>query len=191
MARRARASVAGRARLRPENRGRPMATERELLEEAVAFVRARSSLVPRVAMLLGSGLSALADELEVDASFATDAIPHLPRCTVLAHEGKLVLGRSSGVACLALRGRFHLYEGHSPRAIVRPVRLARLLGAEILIVTNAAGGIRADLAPGELMAISDHLNLTGENPLVGEEDDSLGPRFPDLSAAYDPELRAL
>ncbi|MBI1850426.1 MAG: purine-nucleoside phosphorylase [Planctomycetes bacterium] len=168
-----------------------MKSEFELLQEAKAFIRKTTSFEPKVALLLGSGLGPVSEALEPVAVFKSETIPHFPKCTVVAHEGTLALGKLGGLDCLALRGRFHLYEGYSVREIVRPVRLARLLGAQILVVTNAAGGIRADLQPGDLMLISDHINLTGVNPLTGDNEEPLGTRFPDMSEAYDKSLRTL
>jgi purine-nucleoside phosphorylase len=168
-----------------------MASEFEMLQEAKAFIRKKTSFEPKVALLLGSGLGPVSESLEPVATFKSETVPHLPKATVIAHEGTLALGKLGGLDCIAFRGRFHLYEGWSVREIVRPVRLARLLGAQILVVTNAAGGIRADLSPGDLMLISDHLNLQGVNPLTGENEEPLGTRFPDMSTAYDPALREL
>ncbi len=168
-----------------------MTPEYGRLKESEAFVRRTTRLRPRVALLLGSGLGSLVDAMNVAAELKTDSIPHFPRCTVPEHRGSVAFGSLEGVDCVAYRGRFHLYEGYSAAEIVRPVRLARLLGAEILVVTNAAGGLSPDLEPGDLMAIADHLNLTGANPCAGENVDEMGPRFHDMSAPYCPELRAL
>lgn len=166
-----------------------MSAEYSRLKESEAFVRARAPLRPRVALLLGSGLGSLVDRMEVAAKLRSDEIPHFPRCTVPEHAGEVAFGRLEGVDCVAYRGRFHLYEGYSAAEIVRPVRLARLLGAEILVATNAAGGIRPDLQPGDLMALTDHLNLSGANACSGDNVEEMGPRFHDMSAAYDPDLR--
>lgn len=168
-----------------------MTSELALLREATDFVRRKTAFQPTVALLLGSGLGPVSEGMDSVATFRTEEIPHFPRCTVPAHEGTLSLGTLAGVACLVLRGRFHLYEGYSVREIVRPARLAKLLGAKILIVTNAAGGIRQDLRTGDLMLITDHVNLTGQNPLSGPNEDDLGTRFPDMSQAYDPRLREI
>lgn len=164
--------------------------ERQRTDEAAAVVRQRTELVPRVALVLGSGLSDLADEMTDAVVFEPEELPHLPRSTVEAHDGRLVLGRLGGVPSFVLRGRQHIYEGYSATEVVRPVRLARALGATVLVLTNAAGGIREDLAPGTLMLLEDHVNLTGQNPLTGPNSDALGPRFPDMSAPYDADLRA-
>jgi len=168
-----------------------MTSERDRLDEAVAWIRRRCDLAPRVVLQLGSGLGPVADALDEAASFAMGEVPHLPPCTVVAHEGRVVLGLLHGVPVMALRGRFHLYEGHEPAVVARPTRIGARLGAGVLVVTNAAGGIREDLQPGTLMLIRDHLNLTGRNVLVGDNDEELGPRFPDMSAAYDPGLGAM
>jgi purine-nucleoside phosphorylase len=168
-----------------------MSPEFSKLKEGEAFVRSSVALRPRVALLLGSGLGSLVDRMEVAARVRSDEIPHFPRCTVKEHAGEVAFGRLEGIDCVAYRGRFHLYEGYSGAEIVRPVRLARLLGAEILVVTNAAGGIHPNLSPGDLMALTDHLNLSGANACAGDNVAELGPRFHDMSAAYCPELRAM
>jgi purine-nucleoside phosphorylase len=160
-----------------------------LIERGATAVRARCTLVPKVAIVLGSGLSALADVIDAEASIAYADIPGLPPPTVQGHDGRATLGRLRGVPVIAFRGRAHLYEGHGPNDVVRSVRIARALGAETLVLTNAAGGIRADLGPGTLMALSDHLNLTHVTPLLGSVGRALGPRFPDMTTAYDEALR--
>lgn len=165
--------------------------ENALLDEATAFVRRRTTFTPRVALFLGSGFGPMADAVDAEASFAAGSVPHLAAGAVAGHEGRILLGRIADVPCFVLRGRPHLYEGHDPRVVARPVRLARRLGCSVLAVTNAAGGIREDLRPGDLMLLADHLNLTGGNPLVGPHEEALGPRFPDLRDAYDPDLRRI
>jgi purine-nucleoside phosphorylase len=160
------------------------------LDETVAAVRARCGLEPTVGVVLGSGLGAFADALDDAVSLPFHELPHFPRASVAGHSGALVLGRSGGVAVAALKGRVHYYEGHSLDAVVFPVRVVARLGARVLVVTNAAGAINPEYRPGQLMLLRDHINLLG-NPLVGPNDDALGPRFPDMSEVYDSRLRGL
>jgi len=158
------------------------------LEEAVAFVRGRTSLRPAIGVVLGSGLGAFADALEDAATVPFADIPHFPASTVVGHGGALVVGRSRGVPVSILKGRVHHYEGYSLEQVVFPVRVLGRLGVGTLVITNAAGAINPTFAPGDLMVIEDHVNLLG-NPLLGPNEDSLGPRFPDMSEAYDRGLR--
>lgn len=159
------------------------------LTRAREWVRARTDRVPRVGVVLGSGLGSFVTRIEGAMAIDYEDIPGLPTPHVAGHAGQLVLGDISGASVACLSGRAHLYEGHSPLEAVFGVRLLAELGCGAVLVTNAAGGIHARLVPGTLMLITDHLNLTGRNPLVGLNDERLGPRFPDMSAAYDPELR--
>jgi xanthosine phosphorylase len=152
-------------------------------------LRERGPEPPRVGVVLGSGLGSVADAVADAAVVAYDELPGFPRPGVAGHAGRAVLGRLSGVPVAVLQGRAHLYEGGDPEALRTPIRALRAAGADTLILTNAAGSLRADLGPGSLMAIADHINLTGSNPLVGPNDDALGPRFPSLRDAYDPALR--
>jgi purine-nucleoside phosphorylase len=164
------------------------------LTEAVAAIRARTRQRPRVAIVLGSGLGGLADEIASPVAIPYAEIPGFPRSTVVGHAGRLMLGKLAGVPVAAMQGRFHLYEGYTPRQVVFPIRALRLLGAETLIVTNAAGGLRGDQHAGDLMLIRDHIGLpsmAGLNPLIGPNDEHLGPRFPPMTNAYDPDLRTL
>lgn len=154
------------------------------MTDAVAAVRARTDLVPEIALILGSGLGALADEVENATVIATQDIPGYPASTVQGHAGRLVLGHLAGRPVLVIQGRVHLYEGHAPRDVAFPVRLAHALGARRLLLTNAAGGIRPDFPPGTLMLITDHLNLAGASPLTGPTGDG-ETRFPDMSDPYD------
>lgn len=140
--------------------------------------------------MLGSGLGAFADELTNPVRIPYGEIPGFASSTVPGHEGALFLGESGGVSVAALKGRVHLYEGHDANAVVHPVRTLRWLGAKAAILTNAAGGLDASVPPGNLYVLEDHLNLTGTTPLRGHNDERVGPRFPDMTAAYDPELRA-
>jgi purine-nucleoside phosphorylase len=161
------------------------------VDRAVQSVRAHIPHSPRVALVLGSGLAGLADAFEQPNSLAYASIAGMPEASVAGHPGRLVFGKLDGVDVVAMQGRLHAYEGHPLAKVVLGVRLMARLGASTLIVTNAAGGLDPALAPGSLLAISDHLNLTGQNCLVGENATALGPRFPDLSEAYDRRLREL
>jgi purine-nucleoside phosphorylase len=161
---------------------------RSRLEAAVAFIRAKTPLAPRIAITLGSGLGALADHMAVAAAIPYAEIPTFPRSTVEGHAGRLVLGHLDGAPVVAMHGRVHYYEGHAITEVVFPLRVMWALGAEIFLVTNAAGGINRQWTAGDLMIMADHINFMGANPLIGRNDPSLGPRFPDLSGAYDAEL---
>ena len=161
------------------------------LDEAAAAVRAHARLAPRCGIVLGSGLGGLAEEIDAEAVVPYAAIPHMPVPTAKGHAGELVLGRLDGRPVAALRGRVHLYEGYTPAEVVFPVRLLAALRVPLLILSNAAGGLNPAFRQGDLMLLTDHLNLTGANPLAGPNDDRLGPRFPDMSQVYDPALRAL
>ncbi|HEU4719816.1 MAG TPA: purine-nucleoside phosphorylase [Gemmatimonadaceae bacterium] len=163
----------------------------ESVNAAADVVRARLSRVPEVAIVLGTGLGGLAREIDVAATVEYADIPGFPLSTVESHAGRLLCGTLGGKAVVAMHGRFHRYEGYSLQQVTFPVRVLRALGAETLVVSNACGGMREAWAPGDLMLIADHINLLGDNPLVGENDDRLGVRFPDMSAPYDASLRAL
>ena len=161
------------------------------LEYARAWVRGRTELRPVVGVVLGSGLGALADRLEGAVSIPYQEIPEFPAVSVAGHAGRLVVGTLGGVPLAAMQGRVHAYEGWSAEDVVFGVRLLAATGVRALLVTNAAGAVNPGLAPGDLVRITDHLNLTGLNPLTGPNDDRIGPRFPDMSQAYDPQLGAL
>jgi len=161
----------------------------ELAERAASALIDRAGRSPRVGIVLGSGLGAVADAVGDANVIPYDELPGFPRPTVAGHAGQAVLGDLAGVTVAVLQGRQHLYEGGDPEPIRTPVRALRAAGADTLILTNAAGSLRPELGPGSLMAISDHINLTGHNPLTGPNDDAIGPRFPSLRDAYDPELR--
>jgi len=164
------------------------------LQEAAAAVKGRAALTPRVGLILGSGLGALAEQVQDAVAIPYREIPHFRASTVQGHSGRLVLGTLAKQKVVVMQGRTHFYEGHSMREITFPVRVMRLLGMEILIVTNAAGGLSPQFAPGELMLITDHINFVGmggHNPLIGPNDPELGPRFPDMASAYDPGLRTI
>jgi purine-nucleoside phosphorylase len=163
----------------------------EDIRRAVDAVRAQSSLAPAVGIILGTGLGGLAEEIAVEASVPYETIPGFPLSTVESHAGRLLLGRLGGKPVVAMQGRFHRYEGYSLAQVTFPVRVLHALGAQTLIVSNACGGMHPLWAAGDLVLLADHINLLGDNPLVGPNDDRLGPRFPDMSAPYAPELRAL
>jgi purine-nucleoside phosphorylase len=160
------------------------------IEEALSAIRDHSALEPRVAVVLGSGLGGFAGEIEDAVEIPYGEIPGWPVSTAMGHAGTLVLGDVAGVPVAVMRGRAHLYEGHSAERVAYGVRALGRLGVRTLVLTNACGGVREDLAPGDLVLVSDHLNLQATSPLIGPNDDSLGPRFPDMTNAYDPELRA-
>ena len=163
-------------------------------EAAAAVVRGRADLQPRVGFILGSGLSALADAVVDSVTIPYGDIPHFPGTTVEGHAGRLVIGRLEGQAVVVMQGRAHYYEGYSMADVTFPVRVMQVLGIEILIVTNAAGGLNPDFGAGDVMLINDHINLIGMgglNPLRGPNLEAFGPRFPDMSEPYDLRLRAL
>ncbi len=166
----------------------------EQIDEAAAGVRSCTHYQPKIGLILGSGLGGLADSVLEPDLILSDNLPHWPKSTVEGHSGKLVLGRLENQVVMVLQGRIHLYEGYSMSQVTFPVRVMQRLGVEILIVTNAAGAVNPDFTPGDLMLITDHLNLvgmTGMNPLIGPNLDQFGPRFPDMSQAYDRKLNSL
>jgi len=161
------------------------------IDEATDAVRRRISVVPKVGIILGSGLGDLAEAVENAAIISTIDVPHWPQSTVEGHKGRLVIGKLAGQSVLVMQGRIHFYEGYSMQQVTLPVRVMQRLGAKYLIVTNAAGAINPDYLPGDLMLITDHINLvgiSGFNPLRGPNLDELGPRFPDMSEPYDHQL---
>jgi purine-nucleoside phosphorylase len=158
-------------------------------EAAVKFIRARTKLRPQVAVVLGSGLGAFADELESAMRIPYSRIPGFPRSTAVGHAGQLVIGRTSDVVVAALQGRVHLYEGYSPAQVVFPMRVLARLGIRAAILTNAAGGINLAFNPGAFVILRDHINLLSANPLSGPNDDRFGPRFPDMTEAYSQSFR--
>ena len=161
------------------------------VQEAAAAIRARIAEVPRIAIVLGSGLGDFAGSLGDAVSMPYGELPNWPRSTVIGHEGRLVVGIVRGRTIAALSGRCHVYEGHDLRTVTFAVRVLGVLGARVLILTNAAGGVNTGFAQGALMVIDDHINLIGGNPLVGTNDDRLGPRFPDMTDVYAARLRAI
>ena len=164
---------------------------REQYEEAADSIRQKTSYQPKIGLILGSGLNPLAEAVRDADIIAYPDIPHFPKPTVEGHVGRLVMGSLEETQVMIMQGRVHFYEGYPMSQVVFPVRVMQVMGIETLIVTNAAGGIDPDFQPGDLMLITDHLNLVGmggSNPLFGPNDPTLGPRFPDMSQAYDPEL---
>lgn len=161
------------------------------VHEAVRFVQSHTALRPSVGLVLGSGLGAFARSLEKATAIPYGEIKHFPVSTAVGHSGELVIGSSQGVPVAVLSGRAHVYEGYSFQEVVFPVRVLARLGVKTLILTNAAGSVNVNYKPGELMVISDHINLMGGNPMIGPNDDELGQRFFDMSEAYDPRLREI
>ncbi len=168
-----------------------MAVYRGRVAAATAHLRTWLATAPEIVISLGTGLGGLAAGLEDQRRLAYDAIPGFPLATAPGHEGNLVAGRLGGHAVLLLQGRFHCYEGYSAREVALPIRVAALLGARMAVITNAAGGLNPGFASGDLMVLSDHINLLGDNPLRGPNVDDWGIRFPDLSRPYDPDLQEL
>jgi purine-nucleoside phosphorylase len=160
-------------------------------EAAAKFVQRKSKLRPKIALVLGSGLGAFADEFANAVKIPYAKIPHFPRSTAIGHAGQLVLGTVEGVAVVGMQGRVHLYEGYSIKDVSFPMRVFARMGVKAVVLTNAAGGIRKEFTPGRLVVISDHINLQGANPLTGPNDERFGPRFPDMSHAYDKKFREL
>src|SRR6266478_5251827 len=161
----------------------------ERAEKAARLIRARTDADVSVAIVLGSGLGAFADELTDSTSIRYDEIPSFARATVEGHAGRLVIGKTNNVTVAAMQGRFHFYEGYSLEEVTFPIRVLKLLGVRTLILTNAAGSLNTEFTPGSLMVITDHINLIGVNPLIGRNDERFGPRFPDLTSTYDPDLQ--
>ncbi len=163
----------------------------EKVREAAAYVRSVAPDQPRVGIVLGTGLGSLADQVEQAHRIPYESIPHFPTSTVDTHAGELVMGMLAGVPVVALSGRFHFYEGYTLQEVTFPIRVARELGIHTLIVSNAAGGLNPQSRTGDLMLIADHINFLGDNPLIGPNDDTLGPRFPDMCEPYSNALLEL
>lgn len=161
------------------------------IKEAAAYIRSQTALQPGIGLILGSGLGSLAEQVQDPVRLDYADIPHFPTSTVEGHAGRLVIGQLEGKPVVAMQGRFHFYEGYSMQEVTFPVRVMKALGVQVVIVTNACGGLRDFLYPGALMFIRDHINFTGTNPLMGHNFDELGPRFPDMSSAYDKDLIVL
>jgi purine-nucleoside phosphorylase len=156
--------------------------------KAADFLKKRMNANPQIGILTGTGLGEVSRALRVTALFEYQEIPHFPVATVPGHAGRLLGGTIKGRSVLILQGRFHLYEGYSPAEVTFPIRVMQMLGLRRIILTNAAGGINPTFAPGNLMLMKDHINLTGDNPLIGRNENDWGPRFPDMTAAYDAEM---
>lgn len=163
----------------------------ENIQESKQFILGRVSDQPEIGLILGSGLGVLAEEIESPTVIPYHEIPHFPVSTVEGHKGQLVIGTLGGKTVVAMQGRFHYYEGYSLAEVTFPVRVMAAIGVKTLLVTNAAGGVNTEFEPGDLMIITDHLNLTSQNPLIGPNDGQLGARFPDMSEAYTKELREI
>jgi purine-nucleoside phosphorylase len=160
----------------------------EKVEAAAAFLRKAWKTPPHAGIILGTGLGSLVTQIEQEASLEYEEIPHFPRSTAIGHRGRLVCGRLSGLPVMAMEGRFHMYEGYPLEQITLPVRVMKALGAKLLVVSNACGGMNPYYRAGDIMLIDDHINLLGANPLIGLNDDRLGPRFPDMCEPYDKRL---
>jgi purine-nucleoside phosphorylase len=161
------------------------------IKQANEFIRGKTKFVPQIGIILGTGLGSLAEGIGVAAKISYKEIPFFPISTVESHAGWLILGELSGKKVVAMQGRFHYYEGYDMKQVTFPVRVMKALGAKVMLISNACGGLNPLFKAGDIMAITDHINLLGSNPLLGPNDDSLGPRFPDMCACYDPELIAL
>jgi len=170
---------------------RPAHGEFERAGEAADFIFSQTSLRPRIALVLGSGLGAFADEFDGATKVPYTKIPHFPRSTAIGHAGNLVIGKVGAIPVAGMQGRVHLYEGYSVKDVTFPIRVFARMGVKAVILTNAAGGIKREFGQGRLIVISDHINLQGVNPLSGPNDERFGLRFPDLSAAYDRRFRAM
>jgi len=168
----------------------PPIAQPDRIATLVAAVRDHTDVVPEVGIVLGSGLGGLAEDLVEPVAIPFDALPGWPAATAPGHVGRLLVGRLGGRPVVLLQGRFHLYEGNDPGLVVQPVLLFHALGARIVVLTNAAGGLDPSFGPGTLMIMNDHINLTGRSPLIGRNADALGPRFPDMTEAWSPRLRA-
>ncbi|SDL64451.1 purine-nucleoside phosphorylase [Sediminibacillus halophilus] len=158
------------------------------MKESAQYIESKLEGKPAIGLILGSGLGVLAEEIEDPIVIPYKSVPHFPESTVSGHKGQLVAGRLEGKQVIAMQGRFHFYEGYRMDQVTFPVRVMKLLGVEELLVTNAAGGINEQFEPGDLMLIEDHINNMGTNPLIGPNDEEIGPRFPDMSQAYSREL---
>ena len=158
------------------------------MNDAAAAIRERWDRVPHAGIILGTGLGSLVEEIQEEAAFDYEEIPHFPQTTAVSHQGRLICGTLHGLPVMAMEGRFHMYEGYALKQITLPVRVMKSLGAKLLVVSNACGGMNPNYREGDVMVIEDHINLMGDNPLIGINDDRLGPRFPDMSQPYDAEL---
>lgn len=164
-----------------------MVGQYEMALETASFIENKLTMKPEIGLILGSGLGDLANEIDDRVEIPYEAIPNFPVSTVEGHKGQLVIGTLSGKQVIAMQGRFHYYEGYSMEQVTFPIRVMKLLGVSTVFITNACGGMNATFSPGDLMIITDHLNMTGTNPLIGANDARFGPRFPDMSSAYTKE----
>ncbi len=164
---------------------------RRKINEVVKYVQTKTDMKPRIGIILGTGLGGLVKEIKKEIVIDYGKIPHFPVSTVESHQGKLIFGTLSGKKIIAMQGRFHMYEGYNLKQVTFPVRVMKFLGVESLLISNAAGALNPLFQKGDVMIMSDHINLLGDNPLIGPNDDELGPRFPDMSEAYSKELIAL
>lgn len=158
------------------------------IQEAVSFIRSHWPQTPHAGIVLGTGLGPLVERIQVEATIDYEAIPHFPKSTATSHKGRLVCGMLEGLPVMAMEGRIHMYEGYPLKLVTLPIRVFKALGAQLLVVTNAVGGMNPMYATGDIMVIDDHINLMGANPLIGINDDRLGPRFPDMCEPYDRKL---
>ena len=168
-----------------------MSNYRVIVSETTEFLKARTDGLPEIGFMTGTGLAASVDSLSLSASFAYEDIPHFPTSTVTSHTGRLLFGNIASKPAVVMQGRFHLYEGYSPLAVTFPIRVMQELGVKSLVLSNASGGLNPIFKAGDLMIITDHINLTGKNPLVGSNEDQWGLRFPNMTEAYDNTLSAL
>jgi purine-nucleoside phosphorylase len=166
-------------------------SEFERAESAANFIFTKTDLRPKIALVLGSGLGAFADEFETPTKIPYSEIPHFPRSTAIGHAGQLVVGKVGGIPLAGMQGRVHLYEGYSAKDVAFPIRVFARMGIKAVILTNAAGGIKREFVQGQLVVIKDHINLQGVSPLTGPNDERFGPRFPDMTVAYDRRFREL
>ena len=164
---------------------------RDAIQGTADFLVSKMATSPQVGMITGTGLGSLTEKIAVDVRLPYEEIPNFPSSTVMGHKGALVCGRLSNKSVMAMEGRFHIYEGYTPREITFPIRVMSMLGIKYLIISSAAGGLDPQFEPGDLMIVTDHINLTGNNPLIGPNLDEFGPRFPDMSEVYDRDLIAL
>lgn len=158
------------------------------IHETIEYLEGKTSIKPEIGIILGTGLGGLVNEIEIEHTIPYEFIPNFPVSTVEGHHGQLIFGRMSGHQVMAMQGRFHYYEGYTMQEIAFPVRIMKYLGVSLLILSNASGGLNPEFQVGDLMVIEDHINLMGDNPLLGPNEPEMGPRFPDMSKAYDPSL---
>jgi purine-nucleoside phosphorylase len=168
-----------------------MSTLRPMIDDAVRYLRTRTAMQPSVGLILGTGLGGLVREIGAEVVVEYEDIPHFPISTVESHHGRLIFGMLAGKRVVVMQGRFHFYEGYTLQQVTFPVRVMKALGVSTLLISNAAGGMNPNFSRGDLMVITDHINLLGANPLIGPNDDHLGPRFPDMSEPYDRGLRTI